>query len=179
MLHAESAVNACASDHAESVLLKKTSVLLGWTCVLHVQGQGYHCVGKVCQKQCSVGGKQCRRTADLNLRSKDTCQDIFAHDTHICVAPGSDVAEQLQDDVISAMRALTPVQASVSRKCLHAIERLACFRVARECSFGTDVELPLCLGLCLQYKKDCNISESEETCATAGPLQKYIYRCSP
>lgn len=61
-----------------------------------VQGEGYHCVGDTCERQCSTGGDACVDVSDVRNDFED-CVDSFdwADTTHVCI-PTADISTQVR-----------------------------------------------------------------------------------
>lgn len=61
-----------------------------------MQGEGYHCVGETCERQCSTGGDECVAVEEVTEAFTD-CDDAFqwAKATHVCI-PAGDVSTQVR-----------------------------------------------------------------------------------
>eukprot|EP00892_Ulva_mutabilis_P008056 jgi/Ulvmu1/5622/UM023_0161.1 len=125
-------------------------------------GPGYHCVGDVCERQCSTDGRSCVPVEELDDKLSD-CREAFqfAKTTHVCV-PSVNLASQLSELEDKLKREQTRWQpsnpsspAAGSQECMLAQSIIACFSVFRECTYGTDVELPVCMESCNSFVRNC------------------------
>lgn len=129
-------------------------------------------MGDVCERQCSTDGRSCMLVEDLQ-NEVQRCEGAFefAKTTHVCVPPVNTGAQinalrEKLDREKDRWRPIDPSNpAADSQECKLALEILACFSVFRECMYGSDVELPLCLESCKSYGRNCGVELSDGMCS--------------
>lgn len=117
-------------------------------------------MGEVCERQCSTDGRSCVPVEDLPEALSD-CNTAFAFakTTHVCVPSVNLQIDELQDKLKREKERWQPSNPSTpeasSEECILAQAILACFSVFRECTYGTDVELPVCMESCNSFVRNC------------------------
>lgn len=125
----------------------------------------------MCERQCSTDGRSCVPVQDLQgALSVCTKAFDFARTTHVCV-PSVNLASQvieLREKLVREKSRWQPSDpsspAAGSEECSLAQEILACFSVFRECTYGTDVELPLCMESCNSFVRNCGDELAQGKC---------------